>query len=210
MPFRDRIDLSETQLTWEDGQTAAKKSGLRCPKCRSTKTETIESEKKFKVYACPVCGYVWREWIVWKPNKVRCFLLMGVACLAYLVGLELLVYLNSSLMEPVSIVIALSVISMPHQALHALARRLLGYRAFPVPILLPPILGFTVGERPWNERDAVLVALAPLSLTAVNWLVYASTLSAGHLFLGGFNLFCMVYDVVPAVRAWNRRGAMLP
>jgi len=157
-----------------------------------------------------VCGYVWKEWTVWKPNKPRCVSLMAVSSLAYIVGLELLVRLDLSQTGLVGIVVTLSVISVPHQSLHALARRFLGYRAYPIPVLVPPYLGFTVGERPWMQRDALLVALAPLLLTTSNWLFYAGTGDDRHLFLGILNLFCMVFDVVPAIRAWNRRGALLP
>ena len=181
---------TETLLESPSTVASRKKLGVCCPKCGSVGTVTKLAEKKFDFFECGSCGYAWREMRVVKPpSKIHCVLFMGVVVSAYLVGLEWVPSLGvEGLM---AFFVATSVIAVPHELLHALGRWFFGYWAVPVPILIPPILGFTVGEKPRTSVQRFVVSSMPLLLTVANWLVYGVTGSERHLMLGFINLFCM-------------------
>jgi hypothetical protein len=122
---------------------------------------------------------------------------MGAVVSAYLVGLELIPSLGVEGL--LAFFVAFSVIAVPHELLHALGRWFFGYWALPVPILLPPILGFTVGEKPHTSVQRFVVSSMPLLLPIANWLVYIVTGTERHLVLGFINLFCMAFDVLPLI-----------
>jgi len=189
-----------TETLLESPSTVAlrKKLGVQCPKCGSTGTVTKRAERKFESFECNSCGYAWREKRVVKPpSKTSCVLFMGAVVSAYLVGLEWFPSLGfEGLM---ALLVAASVIAVPHESLHALGRWFFGYRAVPIPILLPPILGFTVGEKPHTNVQRCVVSSMPLLLTFANWLVYVATGSERQLVLGLINLFCTAFDILPLI-----------
>jgi len=195
-----------TETLLESPSTVAlrKKLGVQCPKCGSTRTVTKRAERKFDSFECASCGYAWREpRVVKPPSKVRCVLFMGVVVSAYLVGLEWVPSL--SLDGLLALLVVTSVIAVPHELLHALGRWFFGYRAVPVPILLPPILGFTVGEKPHTNVQRFVISSMPLLLTVANWLVYGVTGSERHLMLGFINLFCTAFDILPLILPRRQR-----
>jgi len=189
-----------TETLLESPKTVAlrKKLGVRCPKCGSTRTVTKRAERKFEVFECASCGYAWREPRVVKlPSKSYCVLFMGAVVSAYLVCLEWVPSL--SLEGLLALLVATSVVAVPHELLHALGRWFFGYWAVPVPILIPPFLGFTLGEKPHTNMQRFVVSSMPLLLTLANWLVYGATGSERQLMLGIINLFCTAFDILPLI-----------
>lgn len=195
---------TETLLESPSTVELRKKLGIRCPKCGSARTVTKRAERKFEFFECGSCGYAWREMRVAKPpNKVHFVLFMGVVVSAYLVGLE---WISSLSLEGfLAFLVAFSVIAIPHELLHALGRWFFGYWAVPIPILIPPILGFTVGEKPHTNVQRFVFSSMPLLLTVANWLVYGATGSERHIILGFINLFCTAFDVLPLILPRRRR-----
>jgi len=196
---------TESQFEIPDVNLHPKKSEIRCPKCGSTRTTRTESKKKSEAYECFCCGYAWRiEKLAKPPSKFWCVMWMTAVVFAYVIGLELVPGLGSGWITDLAV---LSVFSVPHEFLHALARRFFGYRAIPIPILFPPILGFTLGQKPQRIYEKVAVGSAPVLMTAANFLVFYLTGNGRYVILGLLNLFCTAFDVLPLVLPHRRRRA---
>jgi len=201
-----RLSAVTTETVLESPTSVAlrRKLGVRCPKCGSSRTVTKLAERKFESFECVSCGYAWREMRVVKPpSKIHCVLFMGAVVSAYLVGLEWIPNLSFEVL--LVLLVATSVVAVPHELLHALGRWFFGYWAVPVPILLPPFLGFTFGRKPRTSVQRFVVSSMPLLLTFANWLVYGATGSERHLVLGFINLFCTAFDVLPLVLPRRQR-----
>ncbi len=119
------------------------------------------------------------------------------SCLPH--GIELIPRLGPLGSTWIGTLAILAVFSVPHELLHALARRFFGYRAIPIPILFPPILGITVGPKPQETSEQAAAGLAPVLLTAATFLLYCFTINDRYLMLGLLNLFCTAFDVLPMV-----------
>lgn len=198
---------TESQLELPTVSVSSGKPVARCPKCGSSRTVRKASSKKFKAFECFSCGYAWKEEKIPRiPSRVRCVLWMVVTVFAYVVGVELARELAVGL-NPVEIgfLPVLFVFSMSHVSLHALASRFFGYRAFPIPILFPPILGICIGPKPQRVLERFVIGLAPVLLTVADFLVSQATGDDGLLMLGIVNLFCTAFDTLPLVLPTRRR-----
>lgn len=202
------MDLqTESQFELPKVNVSSKKSEVRCPKCGATGITRTVSTRKFKVFECSSCGYAWREERVARPpSRFRCVFWMVVVVCAYVVGLEFVPSLGSTWVETL---VVLGVFAVPHEFLHALARRFFGYRAIPIPILFPPILGITLGPKPQRMSEKVAVGFAPVLMTAANFLVFYLTGNGRYLMLRLLNLFCTAFDVLPLVLPQRKRRANL-
>lgn len=92
------------------------------------------------------------------------------------------------------------VLAMCHELLHALAWWSFGYSAIPIPILIPPILGITLGEKPRRRRENFVISVAPILLTISSAFVYHMTGNRQYLVFGVINLVGMLYDFISIFR----------
>jgi len=76
------------------------------------------------------------------------------------------------------------VLATCHELLHAIAWWSFGYSAVPIPILIPPILGITIGEKPRKSRENFVVSIAPILLTISSIAVYYTTGNELYLTFG--------------------------
>lgn len=198
---------TESKLEFPMLSAPGKKPKFHCPKCGSTRIVLKESTKKAESSECSSCGYAWSEMKTPKaPNKARCVTLMAVVVVVYVVGVDLVSQLTIGMIPSEAVVLlVLLVISASHESLHALARRFFGYRAIPIPIPFPLILGICIGPKPQRELERFAVGLAPILLTIANFSIAAATGSGAAFFLGIFNLFCMACDVLPLLLPSRRR-----
>ena len=90
------------------------------------------------------------------------------------------------------------VLAMSHELLHALAFWYYGYHAIPIPILIPPILGITIGDKPNSRTENFVISLAPVLLTIMSFLAYCTTGNPAYTTFGWLNLFGMSYDIISA------------
>ena len=93
----------------------------------------------------------------------------------------------------------LFVLAMSHELLHALAWWYYGYPAIPIPVLVPPFLGITIGPKPSNAKENAGISLAPLLLTVICYMNYRVTGDTLILGFGLINLFGMGYDFISAL-----------
>jgi hypothetical protein len=91
------------------------------------------------------------------------------------------------------------VLAMSHELLHALAWWYFGYFAIPIPILIPPFLGITIGSKPRRRYENMIVSLAPILLTVVGFLATKMTGNTQYSVYGVINLFGMGYDMFSAL-----------
>lgn len=91
------------------------------------------------------------------------------------------------------------VLAMSHELLHALAWWYFGYFAIPIPILIPPFLGITIGSKPRRRYENVIVSLAPILLTVGGFLATRMTGNNIYSVYGLINLFGMGYDMFHAL-----------
>jgi len=196
---------TETQLEKPRINIQREKPGIQCPKCGTTRTTRTESTKKYRAYECSSCGYAWQEpKVTQPPSKSKCVAWMTITVFAYLIGIELIQSLGSTWIETLAV---LAVFSVPHELLHALTRRFFGYRAIPIPLLFPPILGITVGPKPQKTSERAAAASAPLLLTAATFLLYCFTSNDRYAMLGIFNLFFTAFDILPMILPRRSRRA---
>ena len=128
-------------------------------------------------------------------RKIICLVGMVIVILAFVFGIDWV----SSLYKIGSLkylILLFFVLAMCHELMHALASWYFGYFAIPIPILIPPIIGITIGERPAEEREDVAVSLSPLLLTGGGLIAYFITKDILYAAWGGLNAFGMVYDVL--------------
>jgi len=78
--------------------------------------------------------------------------------------------------------------------MHATAWWLLGYSAIPIPILIPPIIGITIGDKPKNKSENVIISLAPLLLSLSAYIQYQATNNQFYLTAALVNVSGMLYD----------------
>ena len=130
-------------------------------------------------------------------RKVCCAITMIGVAFAYVPGLEWALALNIG-EGIISYLPWAFVLAMCHELLHASAWWYYGYSAIPIPILIPPILGITIGEKPRNRWENFTISLAPILLTIVSLLVYHMMGNEQYLWFGMINLVGMVYDIVSA------------
>lgn len=81
-----------------------------------------------------------------------------------------------------------------HELLHALAWWYYGCFAIPIPIMVPPIMGITIGPALRGWRNAT-VALAPILLTI-------TSLHLGYYEYAMLNFFGMTWDIGLAFTRW--------
>ena len=86
------------------------------------------------------------------------------------------------------------VLAMCHELLHAIAWWSFGYSAIPIPVLIPPILGITIGDKPKRRRENFVISTAPVLLTISSLLVYYLTGNQQYLLFGILNISGMFYD----------------
>ena len=132
----------------------------------------------------------------WKTGLIRTiFFIIGTILITYsfLKGIE---WANGFLSsdEITNWIPIFFVLAMSHELMHALAWWCLGYVAIPIPILIPPILGITLGPEPYTKWEDAIISLSPAFLTVgALWVFY---ITSNEIFLGWglLNLFGMVYD----------------
>lgn len=161
-----------------------KKSDSKKPKKRASIMETRRVTKPKHKMRLPL-------------GKIGFVGVMVVVSFAYVYGLEWA--FNHNFGEGIiSLLPLFFVLSMCHEMLHALAWWSFGYSAIPIPILIPPILGITIGEKPRRFLENFIISLAPLLLTATSLLVYNVTGNEQYLTFGIINLAGMIYDIPSA------------
>jgi len=145
---------------------------------------------------------------LFKPSrKVLCLFGMLVVALVYSPAYKLALFVTPSftrilrlysLPDWLGYIPAAFVLSMSHELLHALAWWYFGYSAKPIPLLIPPILGITIGDKPRRWHENFIISLAPLLLTLVCFLNFYITGDSLSLYFGLINLFGMSYDFIHA------------
>jgi len=199
---------TQTQLETPRINIRKEKPGIRCPKCGTTRTTRTESTKKYQAYECSSCGYAWQEQkVAQPPSKLNCIVLMTVVILAYIIALELIPSLGSIGSTWIETLAVLAVFAVPHELLHALARRFFGYRAIPIPLFFPPILGITIGPQPQKTSEQVAARLAPVLLAAANFAAYCISSNDRYGMLGLLNLFFTAFDILPMILPRRSRRA---
>ena len=189
-----------------------------CPSCGSERAMTTAYREEFEAFECLDCHSTWKSsWNkdktgLYQESKIKrtyhlpqisfgkafCLVVMGIVAFAYIPSLEWALSLNlgSGILSyiPVAFVLAMS-----HELLHALAWWYFGYSAIPIPILIPPILGITIGEKPRRKRENFVISLAPILLTITSYLIYQQTGNERYLMFGMINLLGMGYDMFSAI-----------
>jgi len=199
---------TEAQLETPKTNIPAQKPGVRCPKCGATRTTRTESTKKYRAYECSSCGYAWQEQkVLQPPSKLKCIAWMIIVVFAYIIGIELLPSLGSLSSTWIETLAVLAVFAVPHELLHALARRFFGYRAIPIPLFFPPILGITIGPQPQKTSEQVAARLAPVLLAAANFAAYCISSNDRYGMLGLLNLFFTAFDILPMILPRRSRRA---
>lgn len=194
-----------------------------CAKCGSTSIAILAFDQKVESLQCKTCGFSWRETREKKgqqqvkrdepdfikedslktprfhfqipTRKVFCATIMMLVALAYVPALEWALAQNIG-EGIVSYLPWAFVLAMCHELLHAAAWWYYGYSAIPIPILIPPILGITIGQKPRSKWHNLVISLAPILLTITSLLVYHTTANERYLGFGMINLFGMGYDIV--------------
>jgi len=127
-------------------------------------------------------------------RKVIYLMVMTLVVFAFVFGMDWAsAYSNNG--DIISFIPLLFVLSMCHELMHALAWWYFGYSAIPIPILIPPIIGITIGEKPSRRYENILISLAPILLTFGGLIAYAITKNDFYAIWSGINAFGMVYDV---------------
>lgn len=129
--------------------------------------------------------------------KILCGLAMLAVSLLYIPGLEWALSLNVG-RSIVSYLPTAFVLTMCHELLHALSWWYYGHFAIPIPILIPPILGITIGDRPKNRWENLTISLAPILLTVTSLLAAQIMENEQYFLFGMINLFGMGYDLISA------------
>jgi len=112
---------------------------------------------------------------------------------------SILIHLPSFIQTIAGIAMFLFFLSGAHELLHALAWWYYGYSAIPIPIPIPPILGITIGQKPTNKKENIIISLAPSLLTIVCIIYWWLYKDESVLVLGLLNLLGMGYDFMSAL-----------
>jgi len=217
--FLDKLPPYEKMIPKEQKEEFTllfKERLVACPKCGSTRTMTTAYRKEFEAFECLSCRSTWKY--IWKKDKsglyeepkikrtyhfqiplgkAFCLVIMGIVAFAYIPALEWATAQKFS-PEILSYLAYAFVLAMPHELLHALAWWYFGYSAIPIPILIPPILGITIGEKPKRKWENFVISLAPILLTITSYLVYKQTGNEQYFLYGMLNLVGMGYDIFSA------------
>ena len=90
----------------------------------------------------------------------------------------------------------LLIVAICHELLHAIAFWSFGCFAVPIPIMIPPIFGITIGEAPSSRFSNILISLAPVLLTVSAFFVSNMTGNPLYFQWGLINLVGMIYDCI--------------
>jgi hypothetical protein len=131
-------------------------------------------------------------------RKVACLFGMLVICLIWVRCFQLSIQFLSPIHPLLFYVAFFLPLAVFHELMHALAWWYYGYRAIPIPILVPPILGITIGEKPNKQSQNFNISLAPILLSVSAFIFYYLTSDITYAVLGGVNLFGMMYDFISA------------
>lgn len=136
-------------------------------------------------------------------NKIFCLTGMLINTIVFIYGIKwaLTFFQNDNIL---TILPALFIFTMCHELMHALVWWYFGYFAIPIPILIPPLLGITIGDKTNIRSENILISLSPVLLTITAIFVFLITENDGYLILGLLNLICMFYDFFSV---FNKDGA---
>lgn len=132
-------------------------------------------------------------------RKLSCITTIILVAYMYVLGLDWWITTQNFTARIISALAFAFVVAMPHELLHALAWWYFGHFAVPVPILIPPILGVTIGEKIDSKRERVIISLAPILLTGTSYIAYQTTGNDKYFWFGTLNLFGMAYDILSAL-----------
>jgi len=126
-------------------------------------------------------------------RKLLCLVGMVIVPLCYVTMLKFIAIIDVQ-NEIIKIVMVLFVVCTSHELMHALAWWYYGCWAIPIPILIPPFLGITIGPKLDKFKKRAAVSLAPILITLANVLLYLSARDGSYLVGALINLLGMGYD----------------
>ena len=127
-------------------------------------------------------------------RKVSCLFLMAGVAYVFIYGMEWAFRHGSGYTFLGYTFLPYLILVVCHELLHALAWWYFGCFAIPIPIMVPPIMGITIGPAPRGWRNAA-VALAPILLTT-------ASLHLGYYTYAMLNFFGMTWDIGLAFTRW--------